>query len=169
MTAWPALTLVTARPASTTIPKASLPGTCRLAESPRPKTGTGRPSAAKLVLKFGPVARIATRTRLASFGLRRGAGIVSTRSDSEGGPYRSRWIVRACIRSGRGVPRRGGVPVSQGSTGRGGVPFKVISSVSGIIGWNSLHYTIPEDGIRFGKNEGIDHRARRGNRAPASR
>jgi hypothetical protein len=34
--------------------------------SPRPKTGTGRPRLAKLVLKFGPVANTATSTRPAS-------------------------------------------------------------------------------------------------------
>ena len=60
------VTVLTAGPASTTMPRASLPGMCRVALSPRPNTGTGSPSAAKLVLKFGPEARMLTRTRPAS-------------------------------------------------------------------------------------------------------
>ena len=116
MTTWPTLTVETPGPASTTIPRASLPGTCTDAASPFPNTGTGSPSAAKFVLKLGPVARIATRTRFASFGFRRGAGRYSMRTDRDGGPYRSRWIVSASIRCGRGVPSDGANPRGQESS-----------------------------------------------------
>ena len=116
MTAWPTLTVETPGPASTTIPRASLPGTCTEAVSPFPKTGTGSPRAAKFVLKFGPVARIATRTRFASFGFRRGAGTSSRRTDRDGGPYWSRRIVSASIRRGKGFPSEGGRPRGQAST-----------------------------------------------------
>ena len=116
MTAWPTLTVETPGPASTTIPRASLPGTCTDAVSPFPNTGTGSPSAAKFVLKLGPVARIATRTRFASFGFRRGAGTASRRTDRDGGPYWSRWIVSASIRRGSGFPSDGARPRGQESS-----------------------------------------------------
>ena len=116
MTAWPTLTVETPGPASTTIPRASLPGTCTDAVSPFPNTGTGRPSAAKFVLKLGPVARIATRTRFASFGFRRGAGTSSRRTDRDGGPYWSRWIVSASIRRGGEFPSTGERPSGQASS-----------------------------------------------------
>src|SRR5512139_1094866 len=113
MTACPTLTEETPGPASTTIPRASLPGMCTEAGSPFPKTGTGRPSAAKFVLKLGPEASRDTRTRFASVDFRRGAGTNSHCTEREGGPYRSRRIVRARIRAGRGVPRVGGTPRGQ--------------------------------------------------------
>ena len=86
MTAWPALSERTAGPASTTNPSASLPGMCTVAESPRPKTGTGRPRAAKLVLKLGPLARTETRTRPASAGVSSGSATGSQPNTSAGGP-----------------------------------------------------------------------------------
>ncbi|HBG72090.1 MAG TPA: hypothetical protein DDX05_00305 [Deltaproteobacteria bacterium] len=116
MTAWPTLTAETPGPASTTIPRASLPGTCTDAVSPFPNTGTGSPRAAKFVLKLGPVARIATRTRFASCGFRCGAGTCSRRTDRDGGPYRSRWIVRAHIRCGTEIPSDGTRPRGQESS-----------------------------------------------------
>src|SRR5512139_652514 len=113
MTAWPTLTDETPGPASTTIPRASLPGMWTVAGSPFPKTGTGRPRAAKFVLKLGPQARTDTSTRFASVDFRRGVGTDSHRTEREGGPYRSRRIVRARMREGRGVPRAGGTPRGQ--------------------------------------------------------
>src|SRR5512134_210036 len=113
MTAWPTLTDDTPGPASTTIPSPSLPGICTDAGSPFPKTGTGSPRAAKLVLKLGPEASRETRTRFASVGARRGVGTNSHRTERAGGPYRSRRIVSARIRGGRDAPRVGGVPKGQ--------------------------------------------------------
>ncbi len=86
MTAWPTRTVFTDGPASTTMPNASLPGMCRVALSPRPNTGTGSPSAAKLVLKLGPEANTATSTAVPFSGWMAGAATFSSLIASAGRP-----------------------------------------------------------------------------------